>query len=315
MRRRKFFIAGIGATIPLISGCLGDDSDEPSTGDDSSSQDDDQTNAGDSQNGNDTDPGDDGNGSDDDGPVDSIDNYDPEDIALTYFEYWADNNQAAMDDMSHSNGTAIMNSAENVDGWYDHEIDISETELDIEELEYFGHPSAAVTVRFTLVDPDGQEFPNRYQVILVVEDEELLVFNLKPQFHEIQEGLPEGTCPPETSGDAEDLLPRTGEQFFQITRRDSFGSATASYRGPDNNRYRVEIEAHDSAGEAEGEELTMSRIEFGDGQWVSESGLLARHVNATMHIHTERENAEEQVKALFDEAGCFSDEHIVDTAW
>lgn len=304
MQRRKFFIASASFTAPLLSGCLGGSGDGSGSGAD-------DENGGDSATEDTDDIGDTG----DDGPDDSIENYDPEAVTRSFFEAWDENDQATMDTLSHPDGTAINNSADNVDHWSGHDIIVKETSVDIEDLDYFYYPSAAVTIRYDLVDSDGNEFPSRHQAILVVADGELLVYNLKEQFNEIQEGAPEGTCPPESSGDAEDLLPRTGEQFFQVIRRDSIRSALASYRGPDGYRYMVEISVHDSVAEAEEEELSESGFEFGDGRWSTETALLARHENTTIVVRGEREEAEDEVEALFNEAGCFSDDHIVDTTW
>ena len=267
--------------------------------------------------------GDTGDGDDDDmeseadeGPDDDISNYDPADIAVQYYEALNAGDEDTLTELSHSQGVAIANVSFNADAWGDQEeINIKDGEVVREDIEYFFYPSAVVNLSFDRVREETSDLPDSDYVILAVEDEDLRVFDTNSD-EEVDTGEPDGPCPPEDDTDAMANLPRTGESFYSVDRDSSFDSADGYYRGPDGDRFNVEIEVHDTEEEAQEVDTGgISNYNRNGESWEAVEYFVARDENVTCEIDVDNSAVAEQIDQLYQEVNCFNDEHIVDRTY
>ncbi|WP_317175949.1 hypothetical protein [Halomontanus rarus] len=306
MERRKFLIGGVGALATAISGCLGSNS-TPST----NNSDDDNDDS--SQGNPDTDVTDTPT---DEGPNDSIGNYDPKAVTKTYYTALNKGNASKLNALSHPSGVAVNN----IEDWEkqygdEYKLSVNRTEVIAEDLVYFSQPYAVVEVGIEQ-KRDGNSYLTRHQSVLVVEEGELLVFDIRGEENEILTGESTDSCQIDTDSDVLELLPYTTASFYQVSRDESFGNGEAYYRGPDGNRFKVIFGVHDSEEEAQEVELGLDRTHsYSDGEWTSGAALLARKGTMTCDVRVETADATDQVEALYQQTGCFTDDHVVERSW
>ena len=294
-------IGGVATLLTGLAGCIGNDGTSGENGPDE-------------EDGLEDGPDDEEDDDADDGPDDDISNYDPESVAQEYYEALDAGDGEKLTELSHSQGIAIENVSFNADAWGDQEdITVKDGEIIIENLNYFYYPSAVVDISFDLIREDTSDIPRSNEVILAVEDEELRVFDTNGDDDETETGDPDGPCPPEDDGDALENLPRTSESFYRVTRDARTGSAEAYYRGPDNDRFNIELEVHDTEDEAEEVSASGTSNYNRNGEsWEGAEYLVGRTGNVTCEIDVDNSAVAEQMDLLFEQVNCFNDEHVVD---
>lgn len=312
LSRRRVLATLAALPTAAIAGCLGDTGGEPQVGD---GGDGDESQSGDDGDGGDTNtPGE----PTEEGPDDDIENYNPEDVAKTYYNALGGGNKSTLDDLSHSDGIVIHTHADRAEQYKEnYKLTIKRTDVVMEDLAYFYQPSAVVEVGYEL-DRKGNSASvvTRDQVVLVVEDGDLLVYDTRSDDNEIRDGELVDSCEIETDSDVLDLFPYTTESFYHISRREAFGDGDAEYRGPDGNWFFLEIGVHDSEEEAaEVEPGVGATHKKGDGEWTIEAALLARNGNMTCDVRVANADATDQVETLYQELGCFTDDHVVERSW
>lgn len=248
------------------------------------------------------------------GPDDDIGNYDPTDVAERYYEALDAGDEATLTELSHSEGIEIENVSNNADTWGEdgYSIDVKRAEVLLEDLEYFYYPSAVVDVGFDQGN-NGNTFATSHEVILVVEDGELRVFDTKGSDTGLQTGEPDGPCPPEDDEDAMANLPRTNGSFYRVKRNASFDSGDAYYRGPKNNRFHAEITVHETVEEAQSVEAnTDGTTQHGNGDesWTARAYLVARNEAVTCELDVDNASAAERLDTLYEQVNCFAEDHV-----
>jgi hypothetical protein len=314
MDRRKLIVAGAGALVTTLSGCSGTDGD-PSGG---------TTDGAPSQDG----PGGDSTEETTDsgstakttesGPDDDIGNYSPEDVAEQYYDAFADADATRLDDLAHPDGVAINSHgprAEQMAEFYD--LTIDRVELASENLEYFYQPSAVVEVAYEQSrKSNSTSRVTRDELVLVVDDGELLVYDRRVQNNYLRDEPPVDSCDIEDVYDLEDRLPITSESFYAAGWDESFGVWDAEYRGPDGSWLVLELGFHDSAEEAEAVEMEIGTTHSkGDTELTTDAGLLARRDTMTCVVSVASADATDQVDALYAEVGCFTEDDVVERSW
>jgi len=228
---------------------------------------------------------------------DDISNYDPENTVEQFYEAMNTGNKERLAELSHSQGVAIENAEYYVDN--NIQISIRDSEVVTENLDYFSTPSAVVNVSVSFDSED---------VVLAVEDGELRVYH-RSHNHTVETGDPNGPCPPEDGDDAADNLPRITESFYRVNQW--LGSPSAYYRGPDQNRFNVEITIHDTVEDAKEVSFAETHYLFQDESWQPEEFLLARNGAITCEIDVDSSSAADQMEHLVEQTNCFTAEHIV----
>ena len=317
MRRRRVLLAGSAVLTAAISGCLEDDGDpEPTPTEDrtDNGEDTDPTSTPD-ENGND-DGGERDPSDDDDDDIESIEKYDVVAVAETFYLAWDDRDWDTIDALTYPGGIIDDNPEQLQDIQDGMQLHFSDAEVFHDGLAIFDTPSGVIEVQIDIEHPDGDTFSTTEHLVMVVVDDDLLVYDQKDQFNRLSFDDPDGPCPPESADGAEDNLPGTGEFYF-VSGRASFGSAVASYRDADQHRYRVEMEVHDSVAQAEEVELVVEQrqVGLGDGTWDVEIGLLARYEHVTLEVLGDTEGTVDAIEGLFEETGCLGEANVVERSW
>lgn len=304
MERRQLLMAGVGTIATTISGCLeggGSSGDDP--GEDSPQ---------------DTSGGGSPTGTTEEGPDDDISNYDPEGVAKSYFQGLNKGDTNKLQGLSHPDGVVIhTNPARAEQLGKEYELTIKRSDLVEEDIAYFYQPSAIVEVGFEQTRKENDaSYVTRNQVVLVVEDGELLVYDTRGQDNELQDGEVVDSCEIESDSDVLDLFPYTDESFYHVSRDESFGDGDATYRGPDGNWFFLEIAVHDSEDEAAEAEPGVGRTyQKGEGEWTIDAALLARNGTMTCTVRGANADATDQLETLYGKLGCFTDDHVVERSW
>lgn len=314
MHRRRVLLAGLTALSTAVVGCLEDNGDEPTpeNGEDAGPTPTPTQTPTPEENGDDRDPSD-----NDEAHRESIEYYDSLSLTETFYRLWDEQNWDRIDSLTYPGGVIDDNpeDLENIHG--DVQLQLEEATIFRDGLEFFDTPSGIVEVEVEEEHPEGDTFTWTEQLILVVEDDEALVFDHRDQFNRISFDESDAPCPPEDADDAEVHLPEMGKFYHVASRGGVFDRAVASYRDTRQRRFRMEMEMHETVDEAEEVELNIEGLQVGyrDGIYHVEIGLLARYEHITLLIYGESADSIESIEGLFEETDCIDEEHIVARSW